>query len=155
LRRPSALACAVLLATGAASPVHAQDLGAARAFVAELYAGYGRKPEPDYVGRQAAAVFSPRLVRLMRRDAARAKGEVGALDGDPICDCQDYEIKRVEIAVAAAGAGRATATVRFRNFGEARTVTLDLVRINRNWRVDDTHSAGTPSLVGLFTEGSR
>jgi len=136
-------------------PAAAQDLGQAHAFVADLYAGYGRKPGPDYTGRQAPTVFSPRLLKLIRRDAARAKGEVGALDGDPICDCQDQEITQVDVAVEAAGPDKATARVSFRNFGEAQSVRLDLLWAHGHWRVDDTHSESTPSLAALLTEGSR
>ena len=148
-------ALAVLVALSA-SPAAAQDVGAAKTFVTGLYAAYARHPGPDYTGRQAPQVFSPALLALMRRDAARTpKGDVGALDGDPICNCQDYGITAVQVAVTASGPGRARADVRFRNFGDRQAVTLDLVSVGGRWRVDDVHAEGTPSLVGLFKDAAR
>ena len=137
-----------------ASPAAAQDPGAAKAFVAGLYAAYGKPPGPDYLGRQAKDVFSPALLDLMRREAAHTpKGEVGALDGDPICNCQDYEIRDVSVTVTMSGATSATAIVNFRNLGQTEAVGLDLVWAKGGWRVDDVHAKEMLSLVKLL-EGS-
>jgi hypothetical protein len=149
-------ALSLLIAAAAAVPARAQELTQARTFVEGLYAAYRRSPGPDYVGRQAAKVFSPALVALMRRDAARTpEGEVGTLDGDPICNCQDYEIRGVNVTVKPAGPGKAVAVARFRNLGQPQTVTLDLVAVGHAWRVDDVHAEGTPSLVALFRRAAR
>ena len=131
----------------AAPPAHAQTADDARRFVSRLYAAYGRS-QPDYLGQEARQVFSPRLLALIRRDARDAHGEVGALDGDPICDCQDWGHTGVErLEVASRGAGHATAKVRFRNQGQTTDVTLDLVSLAGHWRIDDIHTKDTPSLV--------
>ena len=128
----------------------AQDLPAAHAFVAKLYAAY-HGDGPDYLGGQAKAVFSPSLLRLLRRDrAATPAGEVGALDGDPICDCQDFGISKVEVTVEAVGAGRARATAHFLNFTEWQTIRLDLVAFQGHWRVNDIHSLDMPSLAAFL-----
>jgi hypothetical protein len=132
-----------------ASPAWAAmpDLASARSFVERVYAAY-HGAGPDYLGRQAKAVFSPRILALLRRDAALTpKGDVGALDGDPICDCQDFAITDVRVDVQAAGAGRATATVRFRNFRDPFTTRLDLVTVGGEWRIDNIHSKSTPDLA--------
>jgi hypothetical protein len=130
----------------------AQDLPAAQAFVAGLYAAYHGKG-PDYLGRQAKVTFAPALLRLIRRDAAAAgPGDVGALDGDPICDCPDFGgLRNVRVTVTGGGKGRARATVRFQISSEWRTVKLDLVAIQGHWRVGDVHTADTPSLVSYLT----
>ena len=145
------LLAALALAPGAG----AQTLDDARGFVAGLYRAYARTPEPDYLGPRARSVFSPRLLGLIRRDARNAHGEVGALDGDPICDCQDPDgIRLVALDVANAGPGRATAHVRVRFAGSRReAMTLDLVSVRGRWRVDDVHTPDTPSLVGLLGGG--
>lgn len=131
----------------------AQDLSAARTFVTGLYAAYSQR-SPDYLGRQARSVFTPELLRLIRLDATVAQGQVGLLDGDPICDCQDPEGLKVDaIAVTATGEAAAQAEVKF-NFGaEARTVRLDLKAVGRHWRVDDVRTRETPSLAGLLRAG--
>ena len=144
---------ALLLAAG---PAAAQDLGQAKAFVAGLYAAYAKAPGPDYVGRQAGEVFSPTLLDLMRREAAHTPpGDVGALDGDPICNCQDFEITAVQVTVKPAGKDKAQADVAFLNFGGKQSVKLDLVFVGGRWRVDDVHADGTPSLVGLLNDSLK
>jgi hypothetical protein len=152
--RAGRLAFAALLAATPAAAV-AQDAAGAQAFVRGLFAAY-HGHGPDYLGRQAGAVFSPSLLRLMRREAAHTpKGDVGALDGDPICDCQEFEITAVEVKIAAVADGRAAASVRFLNFGKPQTVRLDLLAVRGHWRVNDVHTADTPSLVSLLDQSLR
>ena len=133
----------------------AQSLGDARAFVTGLYRAYERTPDVDYLDRRARSVFTPRLLGLIRRDERNAHGEVGALDGDPICDCQDPDgIRLTGLDVSPAGPGRATARVRVRFAGDrAETMTLDLLSVRGRWRVDDVHTKETPSLVRLLQTG--
>lgn len=141
-------ACAALLA---APPALAQDAASAKAFVAGLYGAYHGQG-PDVFGKLAKQVFSPRLLGLIRRDERLAHGEVGALDGDPICNCQDFEIKDVRVEAALSGPGRAQATARFRNFGKPQTVRLDLVAADGGWRIDNIHEEGTPDLADYLSK---
>src|ERR1700735_2592532 len=99
----------------AAAPATAQDAAGARAFVHSLYAAY-HGPGPDYLGRLAPQVFAPGLLALIRRAAASTpQGDVGVLDGDPICDCQDSGgLRNVEVTVVGAAGGQARATAHFR-----------------------------------------
>jgi Protein of unknown function (DUF3828) len=147
MRTAIGLTAAVALAWPAAAA--AQDLASAQRFVEGLYGAY-RGDGPQYLGRQAPKVFSPRLLALIRRDQALAHGEVGALDGDPICDCQDWDIKAVRVAVTPAGAGRAKAVATFRNTGDPVTIRLDLVATGQGWRVDNIHAKDTPDLVAFL-----
>jgi hypothetical protein len=136
-----------------AAPVGAQDLPAARTFVTGLYSAYQRQPGSDYLGKQMGDVFAPDLIALIRREAASVpKGDVGALDGDPICDCQDWQISKVEVTIAAPRPGAAEAEVRFQNAGEPRQVRLDLVAVQGRWRVADVHTQDMPSLVKLLRD---
>ena len=148
----SALAALVLLAPSLA---RAQDAGDAARFVRGLYGAYHGKG-PDYLGRQAPATFSPGLLRLIRQAAAQTPaGEVGALDGDPICDCQDFGVSRLAVTVSEVAGGRAQATARFRNLGDPRTVRLDLAAIRGHWRVDDIHTTDTPSYAAYLRQSLR
>ena len=140
------LAAALTMATTA----RAQSLESAQGFVAGLYHAYERS-QPNYIGSRAASVFSPRLLDLIRRDERDAHGEVGALDGDPICDCQDADgVRLTALTVAPAGRGRATARVRLHFPDGPRAMTLDLTSVGGQWRVDDVHTKDTPSLVRLL-----
>jgi hypothetical protein len=145
------LAGALLLAL--TTPVRAEDLPGAQSFVTGLYTAYQRQPGPDYLGRQIAQVFAPDLIALIRREAATVpKGEVGALDGDPICDCQDWLITNIGVKVSGTHPGVAAAEVRFQNAGQPRSVRLDLVAFQGRWRVADVHTQETPSLAKLLRD---
>jgi len=136
-----------------AASAQAQDLPAARTFVILLYSAYQRQPGPDYLGKQTAEVFAPDLIALIKREAASVpKGDVGALDGDPICNCQDWQISKVEVAVSAPKPGAAVADVHFQNAGEPQQVRLDLVAVQGRWRVADVHTADMPSLAKLLQD---
>lgn len=144
---------AVVFAAGGA---HAQDARSADAFVRQLYAAY-HGDGPDYLGRQAASVFAPPLLALIRRDAAETPaGDVGALDGDPICDCQDFGgLRLLSVKVEKAPSGETRADVHLRISREPRAVQLDLITVHGHWRVSDVHTAETPSLVSLLTRSLR
>jgi len=125
-----------------------QSLADANHFITKLYQAYGHS-EPDYLGPQRKRIFSPRLLGLIQRDQdLTAPGDVGYLDGDPICDCQDPAgLSKVRVRLAAAGPGRSRAVIHFRLSDDRRALTLDLVAVRGQWRVDDVHSQDTPSLA--------
>ena len=134
-----------------ALPAAAQDAASAKAFLTALYASY-HGDGPDIFGKQASKVFSPRLRGLIRRDRELAHGEVGALDGDPVCNCQDFEIKDVSVEATLKGPGLAQATAKFRNFGKPEVVRLDLVAGAGGWRIDNIHEDGTPDLAAYLAK---
>lgn len=148
-KAPRAILLAALLGPAPAQAQH--HLGAARAFTEGLYEAY-RHGEPDYLGARARMTFAPRLLALIRDDkAATPPGDEGALDWDPICDCQDdggMKVERVEIGEAAPDRALATVTLRFP--AETMTVKLDLVSQRGQWRVADIHTKDVPSLVALL-----
>ena len=125
------------------------------AFLRHLYAPYvAGNTEFDSTGKAAPTIFDSRLTALIRKDRASAHGEVGALDGDPICDCQDFEpLKALSIKVTPLGPSRAKAVVRFRNLDVSETLTYTLTRTGVGWRVTDIASPEMPSLIGLLTPG--
>jgi hypothetical protein len=138
----------------------AQTLQQADGFVRHLYAGYehpSSPAEPDYTGREAASVFSPAMVRLIRRDQHQAHGEVGKLDGDPICDCQDSGgMKLTHLDVTATAAGRAAARVTLHFPGAAENhLQIQLLWGAAGWRIDDIATSWTPSLHHFLESPAR
>jgi uncharacterized protein DUF3828 len=114
----------------------------AQKFVAAIYATYKGKDSKGIILDKAATIrryFEPALAAKMIKDQNEAakRSEVGALDGDPFIDAQDWEIKDFDIAVADTAPGKASATVKFINFDKAATVVLDLVKIKNEWRISD------------------
>ncbi|MDB5484012.1 MAG: hypothetical protein JWO83_5065 [Caulobacteraceae bacterium] len=151
-KAPRAVLFAALLA-----PLQAQAgrLDTARTFTERLYEAY-QHGHPDYLGALARVTFAPRLLALIRHDeAAASPGDVGVLDGDPICDCQDdagLKAERIEIENVATGRALATVTLRFP--AEATKVRLDLVSRRGRWRVADIRTKDVPSLVGLLEKSA-
>jgi Protein of unknown function (DUF3828) len=114
----------------------------ARKFVAAIYDAYKGKDAKGVNLDKAAAIrryFEPSLAALVIKDrnAAAKRGEVGALDGDPFIDAQDWEIKAFDIAVADSAPGKAAATVKFSNSGTPKTIVLDLVKLKSGWRISE------------------
>jgi len=129
-------ACATI-----AAPALAAD-ESARAFVTAIYAAYkgkNTKGIPLDNDRAIQRYFAPSLAALIIKDQNEAakRNEVGALDGDPFIDAQDWEIASFDIAVSEPAPGKASATVKFDNEGMPKIVVLDLVKIKNAWRISE------------------
>lgn len=118
-----------------------------RTFVQRIYVGYARKDynpldRPD-------GIFAPKLTAAIREDERLANGEVGYLDGDPLCDCQDYARLGATIrSLKLSGKSNAVAAVHISyGTGEARDLRLTLLRTANGWRVADISSPEEPSLL--------
>lgn len=128
------------LALAAASPAETP-----RDFISRVYTEYHNdgfsplaKPE---------AFFSPVLVKEIRKDSAG--GEVGYLDGDPLCDCQDYEkltVKVLQIRQPSANAATAHVLVTL-EANATRDLQLRLVRTGSGWRIADVIGGDHHSLL--------
>ena len=102
----------------------AQDADGAKRFVESLYRQYDHHgPGVDFSGAKGRNVFDASLNALMDADAkAVGPNEVGVLDGDPICGCQDWEgIWDLQIALQMLGESRAKAAVSFALFAPKTT----------------------------------
>jgi hypothetical protein len=123
-----------------ASPAFAADQ-TAQQFVTAIYAAYKGKHAKGILltkERDIRRYFAPALAALIikdREDAAK-RNEVGALDGDPFIDAQDWEISSFDIAVSEPAPGKAVATVKFTN-DTPKVVVLDLVKLKNEWRISE------------------
>ena len=131
-----------LLALAAAQPAETPRQFVTRAFAGYRSASFNPLDKPE-------RWFAPRLSAAIRDDAKLAHGEVGYLDGDPICQCQDPDGMRPSV-VGAALQGRDKATVKV-SIGwphdKPRPATFSLVRTPAGWRIADVSSADEPSLL--------
>lgn len=148
---------AAILAAGAA---HAQDLASAHHFVAAIYAHYptsDKRPSFEPTGNNLAhALFDASLVRLIREDERLAHGEVGVLDSDPFCDCQDdggMKFTVGEAKAAGPGAAKVAVSASGSDLKTPERLTVDLIWTPAGWRVHDIHTPNTPSLRGLLVTG--
>ncbi len=121
----------------------------AQAFVDDLYKAEF-SPAPDSYGPSRSKVYDAAMLKLMALDQCLSDGEVGALDGDPLCDCQDPGGMKAKAVVASADASTAAVKVQLTDGPKfSQTITLDLVFENGHWRVHDVDSDGE-SLIKML-----
>lgn len=127
----------------------------ADALVADLYKAQKQKRGPFFQTRSRALVdkyFEKSLADLIWKDARTSKGEVGVIDGDPLYDAQDMEIKKFAIAKPRMEEGRALVDVTFENFGEKKTITYIVVKGPAGWRISDIVYAEGRTLKSEFKD---
>ncbi len=139
----------VALATAAflqAAHASAQDADAARDFLASVYHHY----QNDGIGVDAYSphgnlYFHSSLIALMLEDQKAASPDVGAINADPVCACQEWDgIWDLKIDVHIDGPERATAAVSFalsapqdRPKDASRKLSITLAVENGEWRIYD------------------
>src|SRR5215213_6931077 len=127
-----------------------------RAFMERIYAGYRNADYSPF--SHPERVFSPRLIEAVNEDSRLSHGEVGYIDGDPVCQCQDAGGMRATVlGVKLQGANQALATVslRFDDAARPRPVTFKLVRGRSGWRIADVSSADEPSFLRAVEKANR
>ena len=126
------------------------------ALVADLYKAQKLKRGPFFQTRSRLLVdkyFTKSLGDLIWKDARSSKGEVGVIDGDPLYDAQDMEIKKFAIGKSESdSADKAKVPVTFENFGEKKTVTFMLTKVAAGWRINDIDYGGGRTLVSEFKD---
>ena len=126
-----------------------------RAFMERLYAGYRDSDFSPF--EHPERVFAPRLLAAINEDSRLNQGEVGYLDGDPICQCQDASGLRTTITqVRLLGRDKATVRVSIGLTGyPPRPATFSLVRTPAGWRIADVWSPDEPSMLKGIEEANR
>jgi hypothetical protein len=121
--------------------------------VADLYRQHNHKHSPFFQTRSRALLykyFEKGIADLIWKDAVHSKGEVGAIDGDPLFDAQDMEIKKFAIKTPRYEADRALVDVTFENFGKPQTITFIVAKGKTGWRIRDiVYSEGRTLLAEL------
>lgn len=122
----------------------------AKALVADLYKQHDAKKGPFFQTKDRKLLdkyFTKPLADLIWKDATTSSGEVGAIDGDPLYDAQDMEIKNFAIGDAVTKGETATVPVTFDNFGKKVTVTFSLKQENKIWKIDNISYTRGDSLM--------
>jgi hypothetical protein len=125
-----------------------------RAVVVSLYKQH-KKRSPFFQTRSRALLdkyFARELAGVLWRDAHSSKGEVGAIDGDPLFNAQDREIKNFDVHEGTISAAAAEVPVSFTNFGEKHQVLFKLVSERAGWKIADIAYEDGTSLLKLLKE---
>src|SRR5260370_33108440 len=123
------------------------------ALVADLYREHNRKHSPFFQTRSRALLykyFEMSLADAIWKDAVTSKGEVGALDGDPLYDAQDMGIKKFAIGKSRFEGGKALVNVTFENFGQPKSFVFTLVNGRSGWRINNIEYGEGRSLRGYL-----
>jgi len=121
--------------------------------VADLYKLDEKKQSPFSQTKDHDLVtkyFSERLAQLIWKDAVKSKGEVGALDADPLYDAQDFDIKKFSLRKSKSEKDSAEVIASFENMGHQTEITFSLVLTKTGWRISDIKYADGRHLVGLL-----
>ncbi|QCT86821.1 YbjP/YqhG family protein [Escherichia sp. E4742] len=111
--------------------------------VRQIYQYYTGGASVPYFGENSEqAITSTRMQKaLTLNDNLTLPGNIGWLDYDPVCDCQDYgDLVLESVAVTQTDADHVDALVRFRPYKddkEKTTQTLKMVAENGRWMIDD------------------
>jgi hypothetical protein len=105
--------------------------------VAQLYQAHNSKHDPLDETALLGRYFDAALLKLYLKDKQEAKGEVGRLDGDPLYNAQDMEIKDFSVSAPEMVGGEARVTVNFKNLGKPTRVVYMLSRTANSWKISD------------------
>ena len=140
----------LVLLLAAAAPADTPE-----AWMERVYANYRNKDFSPF--DHAEQYFAPRLNAAIKEDARLAHGEVGYVDGDPICQCQDTSGMRPRIIkVTLQGATRASVLVLLDwQDSTARRARFSLVRLRGGWRIADVASGDERSFLQAIEKSNR
>jgi hypothetical protein len=105
--------------------------------VADLYRQH-KKQSPFFQMRSRALLdkyFAPELANLLWQDARSSGDEVGALDGDPLFNAQDMDIKNFSIHEGVGGPRMVVVPVSFENLGQKHEIKFRLFSGGGTWRI--------------------
>jgi len=80
----------------------------------------------------------------------KSKGEVSALDADPLYDAQDFDIKKFSLRKSKSEKDSAEVIASFENMGHKTEITFSLVLTKTGWKISDIKYADGRHLVGLL-----
>jgi len=127
---------AALLAPAMVAPAGPTE-ASARVFLQTIY-GYYRKGGTGAPLKRPERWFEPRLAAAVRADIAETDrtGDIGKLDADVFCDCQDFEDIKAAIGPVRIAGSKATVAVVVDNGGPI-TLNFTLAWTRAGWRVFD------------------
>lgn len=145
------LACVVVPVCAA----RAEDAASAKTFLQSIYARYSKNgPGVEIAGPHAARYLHSSLIALLREDARVVGSEdIGVLDGDPLCSCQDWDgIYDLKMNMREPHAGKIEALVSFLVFKDAkptdrRSLVITLAPEKGAWGVWNVVDRSDPKYV--------
>jgi hypothetical protein len=131
------------------------QIAAPETVVADLYKQHDAKKSPFFQTKNRSLVdkyFTKAIADLIWKDATTSKGEVGAIDFDPLYNAQDVDIKNFAVGRGDVKDENATVAVTFTNYDAKQTLIFALKLIDNNWKIDDIKYPEGHSLSKILKE---
>lgn len=117
------------------------------ALVADLYKAHDGKKSPFFQTKNRPLVdkyFTRSLGDLIWNDAltSQKNNEVGVIDGDPLYNAQDVEIKNFAVGKGEVKGDTAVVPVTFTNYGNKQNLKFHMKLISSEWKIDDIEYGG-------------
>ena len=123
--------------------------------IADLYKQHDAKKSPFFQTKDRGRVdafFTKSTADLIWKDSTNSKGEIGALDFDPLYDAQDVDKKNFAIGKASLNGDTATVVATYTNWGEKKRITYVMKMQDGSWKIDDIKYQAGHTLLGLLKE---
>jgi hypothetical protein len=146
---------ALLCLMAATAPGQAADQTPS-AFLKQIYKQYVGKNTPGVVLDTDADIqryFTPSMAKIIIDDDAKAEksGDIPTLDGDPFVGHQDWQITKFKVDVDDQATDKTSAKVSLTDLGKIEVITVDLVKVDGAWKIDDVHWT-EDSLRGIYKQ---
>ena len=112
-----------------------------------------KRQSPFFQTRSRALLdryFSSELADLIWSDARASRGEVGALNGDPLYNAQDMQIRNFSVRERVTGAIATEVVASFENFNKKHEVVFRLMPAGRSWKIADIVYDDGTTLAGIL-----
>jgi hypothetical protein len=97
--------------------------------------------------------FTRATADLIWKDATRKnQNEVGVLDGDPLYNAQDTDIKNFKVGAPDVKGDKGTVIVTFDNFGEKQSLRFSLLQEKSVWKINDIDYGEAGTLVKWLSD---
>ncbi len=127
----------------------------AETLVADLYKQHDSKKSPFFQTADRSRVdrfFTKTTADLIWKDANSSKGEIGAIDFDPLYDAQDVEKKSFSVGKASVNGDTATIAASYTNYGEKKRITFLMKNVAGKWKIDDIKYDAGHALLAILKE---
>jgi hypothetical protein len=123
------------------------DSASAHRFLAQVYAGYHLEAALD-AQLPEDQVYAPTLLMAMQANRDAYAGEVGYLDVDPLCACQDMaqDLRHLVFDIQPLADEQLSASTQLDGPQQPLALRLSLQRHGNSWRIADITTADEPSL---------
>ena len=135
----------------------AASFSSPESLVSDLYQQSDKGHSPFFQTKQRGLLdryFTLPLAALIWKEAVSSKGEVGALDFNPLYEAQDWQIRKLSFYSTSPnppqGKGDTEVIASFDNMGHKKKVIYSLISTKTGWKISNITYRDGRTLVGIL-----